>query len=86
MGTLMNTWEELITLANKIYLFPSFLTDFYYLMLYRLLTTECGKIFTLPALSFASHSVKDIYYKGSLNMVENLNESLSQTFHEKINT
>ena len=57
-----------ITLANKIWIFQSFLDKLWFFFItYSYLTTECGAIFTLSGLSFAYYFVKDTYYEGSLN-------------------
>ena len=51
-------------------LFLVFLTNFDFLITFRYLTTERGKIFTLSDLSFAYYHAKDTYYEGSLNKVK----------------
>ena len=73
-------FASFITLANKILLLDIFMTNFYFLINYEYLTTECGKIFTPSTLSCAYYYVKNIYYEGSLNRVKFKTESQSQVF------
>jgi len=74
IGWLSIFYTDMISTANKIWLFQSFfLTNFDFLMTYSYLTTDCGTIFTLSGLSFAYYYVKDTYYEGSLNMVKSWN-------------
>ena len=56
---------------------------FDFLIVCSYLTTECGNIFTLPALSFAHYYVKDTYNEGSLNKVKSKTISQTQTFFRK---
>ena len=44
------------------------------MIIYRYLTTECGKTFTLLPLTFADYYVKDTYYQESLNNVKRIKD------------
>ena len=70
----------IITLSSNILLFIVFPTKIDFLIIYRYLITECGKIFTLSHISLAYYYVKVPIAKGQLTMLKVTAESQSQTF------
>ena len=75
-----NSKSVIITVAKKSHFFIVFLTNFDFSITYNYLTTECGKVFTLSALSFVYSYVKDTYYEGSLKKIKVKTECQTQFF------
>ena len=59
-----------ILLVNKILHLHIFFIYLVVFIIYSFLTTECGKVFTPSAFSFANYYVKDIYYEKLFNKVK----------------